>query len=137
MRELKRDETSLEVRLDEAVRNAEDVRALGIEVGDFVSIDPRTTNIDWAAFREGQREPATEAVGSALVLDEIARREDIGVSENEIDAELGKYASRSGMTVDAVRERLDEEGGLARVAAGIRREKALERVMSQARIIEM
>ena len=48
-------------------------------------IDPRQANIDWAAFREAQREPATEAVASALVLDEVARREDIGVSETDID----------------------------------------------------
>lgn len=41
--ELKRDEKSLEIRLDEPVRNADDVRALGIGVGDFVSFDPRTT----------------------------------------------------------------------------------------------
>jgi trigger factor len=100
-------------------------------------IDPRTTNIDWAAFREGQREPATEAVGSALVLDEIARREDIGVSENEIDIELEKYSAGSGLSVAAVRERLEEEGGLARVAAGLRREKALAHVLGQARILDI
>jgi putative aminopeptidase FrvX len=40
---LKRNERSIEVRLDEPVRNEGDVRALGIEVGDFVSFDPRTT----------------------------------------------------------------------------------------------
>ena len=38
-------------------------------------IDPRPANIDWAAFREGQREPAADAVKSAMVLDEMARRE--------------------------------------------------------------
>lgn len=32
---------NIEVRLDEKVFNSEDVRALGIEVGDFVSFDPR------------------------------------------------------------------------------------------------
>lgn len=41
--ELKRDHASIEVRLDEPVRSADDVRELGIEVGDFVSLDPRTT----------------------------------------------------------------------------------------------
>lgn len=41
--ELKRDETSIEVRLDEPVRDADATRELGIEVGDFVSFDPRTT----------------------------------------------------------------------------------------------
>ena len=40
-------------------------------------IDPRRANIDWAAFRQGQREPAQESVASALVLDEIARRDGI------------------------------------------------------------
>jgi trigger factor len=100
-------------------------------------IDPRQTNIDWAAFREGQREPARESVASALVLDEISRREQIGVSENELDEELGKYAEGSGLTVPAVRARLEQEGGLARVAAGLRREKALAHVLGQARIVEL
>jgi putative aminopeptidase FrvX len=40
--DLKRDADSIEIRLDEVVANAEDVRALGIEVGDFVSLDART-----------------------------------------------------------------------------------------------
>ena len=40
-------------------------------------IDPRQANIDWNAFREGQRAPAVEAVGSAIVLDEIAKRDQI------------------------------------------------------------
>ena len=44
--DLKRDETNLEVRLDEPVKNAADVRALGIEVGDFVSLDPRVTVLE-------------------------------------------------------------------------------------------
>lgn len=44
--DLKRDETNLEVRLDVPVTSAEDVRALGIEVGDFVSLDPRVTVLE-------------------------------------------------------------------------------------------
>ena len=38
----KREWNSMEVVLDEDVRNAEDTRALGIEVGDIVCFDPRT-----------------------------------------------------------------------------------------------
>lgn len=38
---LERNQDNIEVRLDEKVYNAEDVRAFGIEVGDFVSFDPR------------------------------------------------------------------------------------------------
>ena len=39
--DLKRDETHIEVRVDEKVLKAEDTRTLGIEVGDFVSFDAR------------------------------------------------------------------------------------------------
>lgn len=38
---LERNEENMEVRLDERVNSAEEVRELGIEVGDFVSFDPR------------------------------------------------------------------------------------------------
>ncbi|HUE88541.1 MAG TPA: trigger factor [Vicinamibacterales bacterium] len=100
-------------------------------------IDPRQANIDWAAFREAQREPATEAVASALVLDEVARREDIGVSEADIDGELEKYSARSGLTVPAVRARLEDEGAIGRLAAGLRREKALGRVMDRVNIVSL
>lgn len=36
-----RTQDTMEVRIDERVSNADDVRALGIEVGDFVFLDPR------------------------------------------------------------------------------------------------
>lgn len=39
--ETKREDDTMEVRLDERTSNAEETRALGIEVGDFVAYDPR------------------------------------------------------------------------------------------------
>ncbi|MBY5035268.1 M42 family metallopeptidase [Streptococcus gallolyticus] len=38
-----RNQTNMEIRLDEKVTSAAETRALGIEVGDFISFDPRTT----------------------------------------------------------------------------------------------
>jgi putative aminopeptidase FrvX len=38
---IERNQENIEVRIDEKVHNAEDVKALGIEVGDFISFDPR------------------------------------------------------------------------------------------------
>lgn len=43
---LARDEKNMEVRIDEKVLSAEDTRNLGIEVGDFVSFDPRFEETD-------------------------------------------------------------------------------------------
>lgn len=39
--ELKRDDDTMEVCLDERTRSADETRSLGIEVGDFVAFDPR------------------------------------------------------------------------------------------------
>lgn len=38
-----RSEETMEVRIDELVRNEEDVRQLGIQAGDIIAIDPKTT----------------------------------------------------------------------------------------------
>jgi trigger factor len=97
-------------------------------------IDPRQANIDWNAFREGQRAPAVEAVGSAIVLDEIVKREQITVTDEDIDAELQRYADQTGHSVASIRARLQKDGELGRLAAGLRREKAVAHVMAKAQI---
>jgi trigger factor len=95
-------------------------------------IDPMRTNINWEEFREKQRDTAAEAVKGALVLDEVARREQIAVSEADINAEVERYAERSGRSAAAVRARLEKEGGLGRLYAGLRRERTLDFLLSRA-----
>jgi len=97
-------------------------------------IDPRRANIDWDQFRDSQRDASRESVKSALVLDEISRRESVTVSEEEIDKDVAQYAERSGLTPAAVRARLEKEGALSRIAAGLRREKTIDYVLSQAQV---
>jgi len=97
-------------------------------------IDPRQANIDWKAFREGQRAPATEAVGSAIALDEIGKRENIAVTDADLEAELQRYAEQTGHTVASIRARLQKDGELGRLAAGLRREKAITHVLSKAKV---
>jgi trigger factor len=98
------------------------------------NVDPRQAGIDWTAFRESQREVSREAVAAALVLDEITRRETIDVSEGEVEAEVVKYAERTGRTPAAVRAALEKEGGLSRIYGGLRREKSIDFVMARATI---
>ena len=97
-------------------------------------IDPMKTNINWEEFRERQREAAAEAVRGALVLDEVARREAVAVSADEVEAEVAKYAERTGRTPAAVRARLEKEGGIGRLYSGLRRERAIDFLLSRATI---
>jgi trigger factor len=98
-------------------------------------IDPRRTNIDWASFRQGQREPAQESVASALVLDQIARRDGIDVTPADLDAEVQRYAERAGLTAAAVQARLEQEDGLGRMQVGMRREKAVNAVLGRVQVV--
>jgi trigger factor len=97
-------------------------------------VDPRQAGIDWAQFREAQREPARDAVASALVLDEIARREQITVSPEDVDKEVERFATRAGRTPAALRAQLEKEGGISRLYAGLRREKAVDLALSRAKM---
>ncbi len=98
------------------------------------NMDPREAGIDWAQFREAQREPAQTAVASALVLDEVARREGVTVSVEDVDKEIDALATRAGRTPTAVRAQLEKEGGTARLYAGLRREKTVDLALSRARM---
>jgi trigger factor len=98
------------------------------------NIDPRQAGIDWQAFRESQREVAREAVASALVIDEVARREHLDVSDEDIEREVTRYAERTGRTAAAVRAALEKEGSMSRIYSGLRREKAIDFLMSRATI---
>jgi len=100
------------------------------------NVDPRQAGIDWNAFRESQREVSREAVAAALVLDEVTRREKLEVSDSEVEAEVVKYAERTGRTPAAVRAALEKEGGLSRIHAGLRREKSIEFVLGRAAVAD-
>ena len=99
-------------------------------------IDPMKININWEEFREKQREPAAEAVRGALALDEVARREHLSVSDEDLNAEVERYAERSGRGAAAVRAKLEKEGGIARLYSGLRREKTVEFLLGKATKIQ-
>jgi trigger factor len=117
-------------------------RELDRRVEDFArrladqGIDPRQASIDWRGLRESQREAAREAVAGALVLDEVARRERLEVSEAEVERDIARHAERTGRSAAALRAVLEKEGGLARVYSGLRREKTIDFLLARATLAE-
>jgi trigger factor len=97
-------------------------------------MDPRTAGVDWNELRNSQREAATESVKATLVLDEAARREAIEVSDEDLDAEVNRFAERSGRSAAAVRAHIEQDNGLARLRSGLRREKTMDFLLSNASI---
>ena len=97
-------------------------------------MDPMKAGIDWQEFRERQKGPSEETVKSTLVLDEIARREGLAAAEEDVAAEVEKFAERTGRTAAAVRARLEKEGGVGPIESGIRREKTVAWLLEKAQV---
>jgi trigger factor len=79
--------------------------------------------LDFARLRAAQRTSAVAEVKSMILLDRIAHEESINVSDEELDREIQLAAIQSREPVDALRARLTEDGGLARIREQLRREK--------------
>ena len=101
------------------------------------NIDPNTADVDWAQLRESQRGAARSTVASTLVLDEIARREHLTVEAEDVDKEIDQFATRARRTPAAIRAQLEKEGGIGRLSAGLRREKAVDLALSRAKMTDI
>ena len=129
--------TRVEGDIPEALVNFEIDRRVEHFAANLISqqIDPRQANINWETFRKEQREPATDTVRSTLVLDEIAQRETIEVSDNELEQEITRLAKNNNRTVSATRAQLEKESKMGLLKVGLRREKTIDFVLSHATII--
>ena len=92
-------------------------------------VDPRKAGMDWNEFRESQRQAARDAIGSAIALDQLARRDQITVESDAVTAEMARMAEALQRTPEAVQAQLMKEGGLPRLVMGMRREKTVEHAL--------
>jgi trigger factor len=97
-------------------------------------IDPRQAAVNWDEFRAQQQEPAVATVRSVLVLDAIATREGLEVSDEELNADIQGYATRMGRSLEEVRDDLARHDQLEQIRTGLLREKAVDLAMARATI---
>ena len=82
--------------------------------------------LDFTRLRGAQRDSAVAEVKTFLLLDKIAEAESISVSDEDLDRELHLAALQSREPIEALRQRLTEDGGLARIREQMRREKTAD-----------
>lgn len=75
-RDFRREEASMEIRLDEVVRSEDDVKKLGISVGDFVSFDPRPRFLD-SGYIKSRHLDDKAGVASLFGMLELMKREQL------------------------------------------------------------
>lgn len=79
--------------------------------------------LDFGRLRTAQRDSAVAEVKTYILLDRIAEAENITVSDDELDREVQLAALQSREPVETLRQRLTEDGGLARIREQMKREK--------------
>lgn len=82
--------------------------------------------MDFGRLRAGQRDAALREVKASLILEQIADEEKIEVGDDELERELQGLANQSKQSLEQVRARLTQDGGLDRIRHRIRNEKTLD-----------
>jgi trigger factor len=96
-------------------------------------LDPK--DVDWDKVREDARSGAERRVREYLVLDAVARREEITITETELDAEIKRAAARRGVETSELRERLAQNDGLDALRDEMRLSRTLDLLISSARVL--
>jgi trigger factor len=79
--------------------------------------------LDFTRLRAAQRDEAEREVRASLVVDRIADAENVAVTDEELDRELLMLSIQAREPYEALRDRLQKDGGLARLREEMRREK--------------
>jgi trigger factor len=96
-------------------------------------VDPRSLNLDWGKLKANYRDKAIHDVKASLLLERIADAEAIHATQDEVDKEVQRIARQEREPVAATRKKLEENGGIGRIASHIRTEKTMNFLFENAR----
>lgn len=91
------------------------------------------TGLDMDKIRENQRPVAEENVKTDLVLDAIAKAENIQVDMADVDAEIAAISAQHGASADEVKKIIKSNGTMGLLLANILRRKAARVVIDSAK----
>lgn len=105
-----------------------DLASAGLSVDDYA----RRAEVTELEIRRDVRSQAMRSVKAELLLEEVARLQEINVSQEEIGREVAIAAARAEREAEEVAKQLVSSGRLPAVAADIMRRKALDYVVQHA-----
>ncbi len=119
-----------QVYIDRQIENrmSQRLAALANQGVDISKLKP-----DWAKLREAQGAEAAREVRASLLLSKISEREGIHATNEEVDKQVEQVARQEREPIPRARKRLQENGGLGRIANHIVTEKTLNLLFEQAR----
>jgi len=109
----------------------EDLKRVGLTLADYA----RDTDNTELEVRRDLRQQATRSVKAELLLEEVARREGIEVTQEELGLEIAVAAARAERDPKELAKQLASSGRLSGVAADIMRRKALDFVVDNVDVV--
>ena len=91
--------------------------------------------VDWDKVKEDARPGAERRVREYLALDAVAVREEIAITDTELEAEIKRAAARRGVETSELRERLAKNDGLEALRDEMRLSRTLDLLISSARVL--
>jgi trigger factor len=96
-------------------------------------VDMDAPGIDWKLVQDEFRPEAAKRVRRGLILEAVAKKEGLIVSDVEVDAEIRRAANEQDRDFAEVRHRLRHDGGYEALRDSLSQEKALEFVLRESR----
>ncbi len=90
-----------------------------------------------AAAARGLEQTAIKNVRVMFVLNKIAEKEGIEVTEEEINKEIEELAKAYGATTEQMRQYLEEQGTINNIIYSILRRKVIDKIKEKANIVEL
>jgi len=108
---------------------AEDLQSRGVNL--------KTVQDDFVQMAYHQmRTQAERDVRGAMLLEKVAEKEKVEVTQDEIDDELGKMAEYYRTTADEIRKTFEKQGSLDNIKNNLRTRKAIEALISKAKVTD-
>jgi trigger factor len=87
-------------------------------------------------LRLENRERAEKQVAGMLIIESIAKKEKVEVSDADLDGRLQDLANENRMNVKQVRAQLTRDGRLENLRYDMKQDRALDLVLEQAKVVE-
>jgi trigger factor len=130
------DNTSFDLPLDVAAKQATTV--LRRQYYGLLSRGLTKEEIDeqMEQLRASSEEQAKEQLKTYFIIDKIAEKLSIEVSEEEINGHIAQAALRRGQRPEKLRENMERDGSLAQFRLEVRQEKCIAKLLESAAITE-
>jgi trigger factor len=87
-------------------------------------------------LRAGSEEQAKQQLKTFFIMDKVAEKLDIDVSEEEINGHIARVAIQRGQRPEKLKEQMERDGSLSQFRLDVRQSKCLSKLLESANITE-